>query len=169
MRVRALWAERLTSWLAVNGFPACLSPCHRPQRSVRLQDRADGQRQLAPPDDVGDVTEGADHRNPRSLFRIGEVMRLHGHSDAEDRRDDVGTEDRLVALVVRMRHERDARRDELRARRLDLYELAVRPRETDAMISARLLAILELGLRDGGTEIHVPQGRRLELIGEAAP
>ena len=41
-------------------------------------------------------------------------------------------------------------------------------READAMVGARLLAILELGLRDGGAEIDVPERRRLELIREPA-
>ena len=40
--------------------------------------------------------------------------------------------------------------------------------EFDPMVGARPLAILELGLRDGGLEINVPQRRRFELIREPA-
>jgi hypothetical protein len=36
------------------------------------------------------------------------------------------------------------------------------------MIGARLLAVLELGLRDGGTEIDIPERWRFELIRNAA-
>ena len=82
---------------------------------------------------------------------------------------DLGAEQRLVALVVGMRDERDARRDQLGPRRVDLDEaVAVGAREADAVIGARLLAILELRLRDGRAEVHVPQRRRFELIREAA-
>ena len=42
-------------------------------------------------------------------------------------------------------------------------------RETDAMVGARRLAVLELGLRDRGAKIDVPQRRRVELIRAAAP
>ena len=51
---------------------------------------------------------------------------------------DIGAEQRLVPLVVRMRHQRHARRDQLRARGVDLDEAAaVGPREADAVVRAR--------------------------------
>ena len=49
--------------------PRPLAPRHRLERAVRLDHRADRQAELAPPDDVGDVAEGADHRHAGSLFR----------------------------------------------------------------------------------------------------
>ena len=91
------------------------------ERAVRQDDRAHRQRQLAPPDHVGEVAEGADHRDAAALLGIGQRMRP---SPAPARRtaacSTVGAEERLVALVVGMRHERDARRNQLRPRRLDL-------------------------------------------------
>ena len=80
---------------------------------------------------------------------------------------DLGAEERLVALVVGMRDERDARRDQLGPRRLDRDRRRRRRglRELDPVIRARLLAILELRLRDGRPEVDVPQRRRLDLVG----
>ncbi len=49
-------------------------------------------------------------------------MRLDRHRHAEQRRHDLGAEQRLVALVVGMRDERDARGNQLGPRRLDLDE-----------------------------------------------
>ena len=100
----------------------------RPERAVRLDHRAHRQRQLAPPGDVGEVAERADHRDAAALLGIGQRVRLDRHRDAEERRHDVRAEQRLVALVVRMRDQRDARGDQLRPRRLDLDAIAaVRP------------------------------------------
>ena len=53
--------------------------------AVRADDRAVGQVELAPPDDVGHVAEGADHRDARALVLLGEVVGEHGHLDAEER------------------------------------------------------------------------------------
>ncbi len=171
MRALALCAERLTSWSVrvlgpgpIDRFPARFSPCQRPQRAVRLKNRTDRQRQLAPPDHVGDVAERADHRDAGSLLGIRERVRLHRHAHAEDRRQDLGTEQRLVALIVGVRHERHARRNQLRTRRLDLDESAVGSGEANPVIGARLLAIFELGLGDRRPEVDVPESRRFELI-----
>ena len=40
--------------------------------------------------------------------------------------------------------------------------------ERDLVVGARTLAILHLGLRDGGAEVDVPQCRRLLAVGLAA-
>ena len=65
-----------------------------------------------------------------------------------------------------MRDEGDARGDELRPCGLDLDRAVAVPQiEPDAMIRAGHLAILELGLRNRRPEVHVPERRRLELIG----
>ena len=93
------------------------------------------------------------------------MVRPDRHAHAEERRDDITAEERLVSRIVRMRDQRDARRDQLRARGFDFQEpSALGLREPDAMIGAGLLAILELRLRDRRPEVDVPQGRRLELI-----
>src|SRR5688572_5794550 len=80
---------------------------------------------------------------------------------------------RSIPVVIRMSHERDARRYQFRARRLNLHVTAARGNrafdlEADAVIGARMLAILELGLRHGRTEVDIPERWRLELIGDAA-
>ena len=81
-------------------------------------------------------------------------------------------EQRLVPLIVGMRDERDAGGNQLGPRRFDLDAGRRRPsrtrREPDAMIGAGQLAILELGLRDRGPEVDVPERRRLDLIGQPA-
>ena len=82
---------------------------------------------------------------------------------------DLGPEQRLVPLVVRMRDERHAGGDQLGACRVDLDgAAAVGPREPDAVVRAGHLAILELRLGDGRAEVDVPERRRLELVREAA-
>ena len=86
-------------------LPARLAPRDRLERAVRLDDRAHRQAELAPPDHVGDVAERADHRDAGALFGIGERMRPHRHAHAEERRHDLGAEERLIA-----RDRRDARR-----------------------------------------------------------
>ena len=52
---------------------------------------------------------------PLPFFGIGQRMRPHRHAHAEERRDDVLAEQRLVPLVVGMRDERDAGRESARA------------------------------------------------------
>ena len=88
---------------------------------------------------------------------------------------DLGAEERLVSRIVGVRDERDARRDELGARRVDLDETgcicsgAGWTGKANAVIRAGLFAILELCLSDRGPEIDVPERRRFELIREAFP
>ena len=137
-------------------------PCRRPSQPTigRV-----GRSQLAPPRDVGEVAERADHRDAAPLLGVGEVVRLHRHPDAEQRREHLGVEQRLVPLVVGMRDERDARGDQLGPCRLDDdVALAVDPREADRVVRARHLAVLELGLRDRGAEVDVPERGRLGLV-----
>ena len=181
MRARALTADSPSS--AVVGrlrargivrFPARRAPRHRPQRPVRLDDGAHRQRQLAPPGDVGHVAEGADHGDAGPLLRVGQRVRHDGHARAEERRDHLAPEERLVARVVGVRDERHAGRQQLGPRRVDLDEgrparRRRRPREPHAVVGALALAVLELRLRDRGAEVHVPQRGRLELVRLAAP
>ena len=75
----------------------------------------------------------------------------------------------LEALVVGVRHQRDARRDQLGAGGLDDdVGVAVGAVEADRVVRAGQLAVLELGLRDRGAEVDVPQRRRLGLVRLAA-
>ena len=78
----------------------------------------------------------------------------------------VRAEQGLVARVVGMGDEGDARGEQLGSRRLDVDRFAVvGAAEADAVVRARPLAILELGLRDRRPEVDVPQRRRLGEVG----
>ncbi len=155
--------------LRIVGFPAGRSPLLRPERAIGLHHRTHRQMQLAPPGDVGDVAERANHRDAAALGRIGQRVRLHRHPDAKERRRHLVAKQRPIPLIVGMRDERDARRNQFRTGRLDFDGAAGGFREPDAMIGARQLAIFEFGLRDGGLEIHIPERRRFDLIRETSP
>ncbi len=153
----------------IGRFPPGVTEGHRLERAVGLDDRAHRQLQLAPPDDVGDVAKGADHGCAGSLLGVRQRMGFHRDADAEHRRDHLGAEQRLIARIVRVRDDRHARRDQLGTRRIDLdVAAAVRLLEADLVVRARLLAVLELGLRDRRPEVDIPQRRRFDLVGIAA-
>ena len=90
------------------------------------------------------------------------------HLDVEERSEHGRAEQRLIALVIGVRHEGDARREKLGSRRLDEHPRAVGSREPDAVVVAVALAVLELGLGHRGAEGDVPEGRRLGLVGLTA-
>ena len=89
----------------------------RPDRVTMLRV---GRCELAPPHDVGDVAERADHGDARALVRLGQVVGQHRHLDPEERGVHRGAEPGGVALVVGVRHQCDAGGDELGPGRLDL-------------------------------------------------
>ena len=172
--------DRLARELGVRGErrPRTSRPCgaSAEQAAVPAEDGADRQLELAPPDHVGDVAERADHGDAGALVGAREAVRDHRHLDAEQRSAHVLAEQRLVALVVRVRHERDARGQQLGAGGLDdrrlvgaggLFEVGRGPKAS-AVVRARAFAVLELGLRDGRAERDVPQRRRLGLVRLAA-
>ncbi len=166
--------------------PPVRAPRHGAQRAVRLDDRADAKTELPPPRHVRRVAERADHRDAGSLFRIGEGMRAHGDTGAEERRRHVLSKQRLVPFIIGMRHESHACRQQFGTGRVDFDKrrtealrrtcavrhssVVRRPRvaigdgKPDAVVRARHFTVFELSLGDGGFEIHVPQRRRLELI-----
>jgi len=90
------------------------------------------------------------------------------HRHVEDRRAHVRAVQRPVALVVRVGHQRDARRQQLRAGGGDLQVGAVGAGEQQAVERARALPVLQLGLGDGRAEGDVPEGRCLGEVGLAA-
>ena len=102
--------------------------------AVAADDGAVGQVELAPPDHVGDVAEGADHRDAAALVLLGEVVGEHRHLDAEDRGGHGRAEQGLVAFVIRMRDQRHAGRQQLRAGGLDVHVGAVRAVEGDPVV-----------------------------------
>ena len=126
--------------------------------AVPADDRTCRELKLAPPGDVGEVAEGADHGDARSLLGIGKVMRDDRDLDPERWRAHGRAEEGLVAGVVRVGDKRDACGEELGARGLDedLLCRISRPREADPVVGTGALAVLELGLRDGGLEGDVP-------------
>ncbi len=136
--------------------------------AVAADDRARRQLQVAPPRDVGEVAPGRHHDEAGALVRLGEMVRVHGDLGAEDRRRHRGPHQVAVALVVGMRDEGHVGGDELRPGRVDLHHRSVRTVEGDPVHRARLLLVLELGLRHGGAERHVPQRRGLGLVRLAA-
>ena len=85
---------------------------------------------------------------------------------AEERGDGLlSFEQCAVALVARVRDQRDAGRDQLRPGGLDLDRLAAGgAREQDAVGRTRDRAVLELGLRHRGAEVDVPERRRLNRV-----
>ena len=137
--------------------------------SVLAEDRAVREVELAPPDDVGHVAERADHGDARALVGLSEGVREHGHLDVEDRGAHGRAEERLVPVVVRVGHERDARGEQFGTRRLDVdVARAVALVERDAVVRGLLVAVLELGLRDRRAEVDVPQRGRERLVRLAA-
>ena len=127
------------------------------------------QLQLAPPLDVGEVAEGAAHRDAGALVRLGGGVREDGDLDVEQGRADRRAEQALVALVVGVRDERDARGEQLGAGGLDVDRRAVGAGwNATRWKRARVVAGLELGLGDRRLERDVPQPGRLGLVGLAA-
>ena len=136
--------------------------------AVARDDRTDGQLQFAPPHDVGEVTEGAAHRDARALVRLRRLVGEHRDLDTEQRGGDGGAEEVLVPLVVRVGDEGDDGRDEFRTGRLDLDRAAVRLVEAHLVERAGVVACFQLGLGDRGLEGDVPESGRLSLIGLVA-
>ncbi len=145
-----------------------------PVRGLRLDaavagdDRPRRQLQLAPPLHVRQVAEGAAHGDADALVHLGGRVRQDGHLDVEERGSHRGPEQPLVALVVRVRDQRDAGRQQLGPGGLDVDLVAAGVVEGHPVVGTRVVARLELGLGHGGLEGHVPQPRRLGLVGLAA-
>ena len=91
----------------------------RDHAAVLTDDRARRELQLAPPGDVGGVTERADHRDAAPLLGVGEAVRDDRHLHVVQRRAHARTEQRHVALVVGMRDKCDACGKQLGPRGLD--------------------------------------------------
>ena len=94
------------------GLDALRAP--REQAAVPAEDGAGGELELAPPGHVGGVAERADHRDAGALVGAREVVRHHGHLDAEQRRAHVLAEE--AAGSARRRGAPRARRTRAAAR-----------------------------------------------------
>src|SRR5262249_31556494 len=119
---------------------------------------------LAPPLHVGRVAEGADHQDAGPLVALDEIAREDRHGHAEERRQRLLADERLVALVLRVRGDADARRQQLGPRGGDGKATPALDPEAYLMERALLRAVLDLGLRDGRAEVHVPERGRLDLV-----
>ena len=137
---------------------------------VAADDRPHLERQLAPPRDVRGVTERADHRDARPLVGLRQLVGDDGDLDAVQRRAHRRAEQRLVALVVGMGNERDARGHQLGAGCVDLdVTCAIGAVERELVVRAGPFAVLDLGLCDRCTVVDVPQRWRFLQVGLAAP
>jgi hypothetical protein len=144
------------------------SELHRGQAPVATHHLPQGQALLAPPLHVGGVAERAHHQDPRPLLPIHEGARKDGDRNPEEGRDRPAAEELFVALVVGVRGDRDAGGQELGAGGRDDEGSPALDPEAQVVEGAPLRAVLDLGLGDRSPEVHVPQGRGLDLIDVAA-
>ncbi|CAB4797889.1 unannotated protein [freshwater metagenome] len=80
-----------------------------------------------------------------------------------------GAKEFLVALVVRVSHESNARRQQFRARGVDDdIALTVGAVERELVVGAGSFAVLKFGLCHRGTERDVPQRGCFALVGLTA-
>ena len=137
----------------------------RHESTVEANNCSRRQRQLAPPDDVGEVTKRANHRDTRALVRLGQVVRQNRNLDTEKGRAHGRAKQGPITIVIRMRDQRHTRRQQLRARRENLYiPAAIGLLEQNLVVSAGNFFVFELGLSNGRAERDVPQGWRLCLV-----
>jgi len=87
--------------------------------AVWADHRSGLQLQVAPPGHVGGVAERAHHRDAGALGRVGQVVGEDGDADPEQGGAHPAAEQVAVPLVLRMRHESDAGREQLRPGRRD--------------------------------------------------
>ena len=93
----------------------------------RAEHGAHRQRQFAPPGDVGQVAERAAHHEPGALVGLDQLVRHDGQLTPNSGERTVAPTSSLVARVVGVGQQRDARRHQLRACRFDQRRLSVRP------------------------------------------
>ena len=129
--------------------------------SVAADDRSSWEVQLAPPQHVGEIAEGTDHGDASALVDLRQFVRADRHFDIEQRSAHGGAEEWLVPLVVGMCDECDACGNQFGASGGDDdIARSVRAFEGHVVICAWAFSIFEFGLRNGGAEVDVPQGRR---------
>ena len=129
--------------------------------SVASDDRARRKVQFAPPRDVGRVAERTDHGDTGALVGLGERVGDDWNFDVEEWCANRRAEEWLVALVVGVCDECDARSQQFGTRGVD-EDVAgtVGLVEGERVVRTGSVAILEFGLCDGGVEVDVPQSGR---------
>ena len=93
----------------------------RQDPAVPADDGAGRQRELAPPGHVRECPRTCRSSRSPTPCRVRQVVGDDRHLDVEDRGTHGRAEKWLVPLVVRVRNEGDARRQQLRARCLDVH------------------------------------------------
>src|SRR5271155_2776000 len=89
------------------------------------------------------------------------------HSSLEQRCENLGADNGAVAGVVWVCNQCNTGAEELGTGGVDLHAPSLHFPEDEAVVCAGSLSLLELGLRHGGVEVDIPQGRGLGLIGAA--
>ena len=136
--------------------------------SVALDDGAQRQVQVAPPFDVGHVAERTAHGDAGALVHFRGLVGEDRNLDMEQRRVDVLAEIRLVTLVVRMRDQCAAGRQQFRTGGFDVDRSAIFETEGHLVVEARVFAGFQFGLSHCGLEGHIPQARSVFLVRFAA-
>jgi hypothetical protein len=152
---------------------ALIGRCRHAFRPVRQEPPVAAQHhpglevEVAPPGDVGQITEGADHRDAGALVRRGQRMLPDRHFNIEERRSHGTAEQVPVALVAGMEHQRDAGRQQLGPGGVDV-DGSVRAVEAQLVVRPLAVPVLQLGLRHRGAETNIPERGGLRRVRLAA-
>src|SRR5450755_544176 len=128
----------------------------------------------APPANVGGVAEGAAHDGTAALRGISQLIAKDRNLDARLPREGCGLDacrrpDQVsIARIAWMDEDRNAGRQELRARSGDGQRPAILQAERERREERRQRDIIDLGLRDGGLALEAPERRRNLRIGESS-
>ena len=136
--------------------------------SVALDDGTQRQVQVAPPFDVGHVAERTAHGDASALVHFRGLVRQNRHLHVEQRGVDILAEILLVTLIVRMRDQCAAGRQQFRTGGFDVDRSAVFETEGHLVVEARVFAGFQFGLSHCGLEGHIPQTRSIFLVRFAA-
>jgi len=93
---------------------------------------------------------------PVPFVRLGQLTRFDQYPCSEEGGHDFPAEQRLVALVIRVRNQRHTGRNQLRARGVDPHR-PLRAVEGDLVVRPGRLAVLDLGLGNRRVVVDVPE------------
>ena len=134
---------------------------------IAADDGAGWQVEFAPPHHVGEVTERADHGNACAFVGLRKWVRIHADFHIKQWRSNGFAKQRCVALIIGMRHQTDAGRNQLRSRRFNNH-ITLGSVKCHRVISPRAFAIFQFGLCHCGAKIDVPQSWCFLCVGLAA-
>ena len=135
--------------------------------AVTLDDGTQRQIQITPPFDIGHIAERTAHGDAGALVHLRSLVRQNRHLHTEQRGVDVLAEILLVTVVIRVRNQRAAGRQQFRTGGFDIDRGAIFETESYLVVEARIFARFQLGLGHCGLEGHVPQARSVLLVGLA--